>query len=82
MAIEVSKVSNESNASLLRRFSKRVQGTGIVRKVRTSRFHLRSKSKLKKKQDALKRLKKRADYDRLFKLGKIKPKNDYSKKTK
>lgn len=82
MAIEVTKTTNESNASLLRRFSKRVSGTGLVRKVRGSRFHLRTKSELKKKQDALKKLKKRDEYERLFKLGKLKPKNDFRKKTK
>lgn len=80
MAIEVNKTANESNASLLRRFSKRVQGAGLVRRVRGERFHLRTKSELKKKQDALKRLKKRAEYSRLYKLGKIK--HDTSKKTK
>ncbi len=82
MAIEVTKMANESNASLLRRFSKRMQGAGVVRKVRGERFHLRTKSELKKKQDALKKLKKRVEYERLFKLGKLKPKNDLSKKTK
>ncbi|MBP9856241.1 MAG: hypothetical protein KBC48_03015 [Candidatus Pacebacteria bacterium] len=80
MTIEVSKTNNESNSSLLRRFSKRVQGLGLVRKVRNERFHTRTKSALKKKQDALKKLKKRAEYQRLWKLGKIK--NDYPKKTK
>lgn len=80
MAIEVNKTANESNASLLRRFSKRVQGAGLVRKVRGERFHLRNKSELKKKQDALKRLKKRTEYARLYKLGKIK--NDPHKKNK
>lgn len=80
MTIEVTKASGESNASLLRRFSKRVQGAGIVKKVRNERFHLRPKSELKKKQDALKRLKKRAEYERLYKLGKIR--HDASKKTK
>jgi ribosomal protein S21 len=82
MAIEVAKTSNESNASLLRRFSKRVSGAGVVRKVRGARFHLRTKSALKKKNDALKKLKKKADYERLFKLGKLKPKNDLGKKGK
>lgn len=80
MTIEVSKTNNESNSSLLRRFSKRVQGLGLVRKVRGERFHTRAKSALKKKNDALKKLKKRAEYQRLWKLGKIK--NDYPKKTK
>jgi len=80
MVIEVSKISGESNANVLRRFSKRVQGAGLVRRVRGGRFQLRSKSELKKKQDALKRLKRRAEYERLWKLGKIR--HDLGKKTK
>ena len=80
MAIEVTKNSNESTASLLRRFSKKIQGAGLVRKVRGSRFSERTKSELKKKRDALKKLDRRAKYERLFKLGKIK--NDYGKKTR
>jgi ribosomal protein S21 len=80
MAIEVSKNSNESTASLLRRFSKKVQGSGLVRHIRGTRFSERNKSELKKKQDALKKLARRAEYERLWKLGKIK--NDYGKKTR
>lgn len=68
---EVSKAGTESNANLLRRFSKRVQSLGLVKKVRGGRFSARSKSELKKKMDALKRLKKQADYQRAWKLGKI-----------
>lgn len=80
MAIEVNKNANESTASLLRRFSKKVQGSGLVRQVRNSRFSDRTKSELKKKQDALKKLARRAEYERLWKLGKIK--HDYGKKTR
>lgn len=79
MAIEVSKNSTESTASLLRRFSKKIQGAGLVRQVRGSRFSLRTKSALKKKQDALKKLARRAHYEQLYKLGKIK--NDHGKKS-
>ena len=68
---EVTKTGAESNANMLRRFSKRVQSLGLVRKVRGGRFSERSKSELKKKADALKRLKKQADYARAWKLGKI-----------
>lgn len=68
---EVNKTGSESNANLLRRFSKRVQGLNLVRKTRQNRFASRTKSDLKKKLDALKRLDRRAKYERAWKLGKI-----------
>jgi len=71
-SIEVQRAGNESNASLLRRFTKRVQGSGILRAVRGRRYAERMESPLKKKQSALKRISKREDYNRLRKLGKIK----------
>ncbi len=68
---EVKKAGAESNANLLRRFSKRVQSLGLVKKTRRNRFAERSKSDLKKKTDALKRLGKQAAYQRAYKLGQI-----------
>ena len=68
---EVTKVGSESNANLLRRFSKRIQGLSLVKKTRNNRFASRFKSDLKKKVDALKRIKRRATYERAWKLGKI-----------
>ncbi|KKS76901.1 MAG: hypothetical protein UV64_C0004G0029 [Parcubacteria group bacterium GW2011_GWC1_43_11b] len=70
--IEVKRGANETSTSLLRRFSKRVSGAGNLRKVRGSQYAERTKSELKKKLDALKRLTKRAQTERLRKLGKIK----------
>ncbi|MCX6713542.1 MAG: hypothetical protein NTV48_00345 [Candidatus Vogelbacteria bacterium] len=71
-AIEVIKSNNESNSSLIRRFTKRIQGSGVVRKARNRRYNERLKSELKKKREALKKLVKRADYERMKKLGKVK----------
>lgn len=72
--IEISRNSGESNASVIRRFTKRVQSSSIIRKARNRRYASRTKSELKKKQDALKRLAKRTEYERMKKLGKIKTK--------
>ncbi len=68
--IEVKREANESNSSVLRRFSKRVQGAGIIRRVKSRRAAERSQSHYKKKRSALKRLTRRAEYERLKKLGK------------
>ena len=68
---EVSKSGNESTLSTIRKFSRKVQGTGLVRTVRGSRYHIRDASKIVKKKRALKLLKRRAEFKQLVKEGKI-----------
>jgi hypothetical protein len=68
---EVKKQGNESGAALVRRFTKRVQGTKALMKVREERYFSRKLSKLKTKRRALVSIDKRRSYDRLKKLGKI-----------
>ncbi len=75
--IEVVKGATETNMSVMRRFSKRVSGAGLVRKTRNARYNERPKSALKRKNEALKRIVKRATYERLKKLGKIKDAPSY-----
>jgi ribosomal protein S21 len=71
VVIEVRKNPNENNGSVLRRFSRRIQESGIIRKVKGSRYNLRKESHLKMKKSALKRLGRRGEIERLRKLGKI-----------
>lgn len=68
---EVKKQGSETGASLIRRFTKRVQGTGALVKVRGERYHQRKESTLKMKLRALDRIEKREKYGKLAKLGKI-----------
>ena len=68
--IEVTRSQNESTQSLLRRFSKRVQGLNLVRHVKSLKAVERQESAYKKKCEALKRIAKRADLERQRKLGK------------
>lgn len=70
--IEVVKGATETNMSVMRRFSKRVSGAGIIKKTRGARYNERPKSSLKIKAEALRRIEKKALYERLKKLGKIK----------
>ncbi|HNW71688.1 MAG TPA: hypothetical protein PKZ36_00230 [Candidatus Paceibacterota bacterium] len=70
--IEVRKNPNENNASVLRRFSRRIQESNIIQKVKNSRYNERQESKLKAKKSALKRMAKRKENEKLRKLGKIK----------
>jgi ribosomal protein S21 len=70
MNVQVEKTGNESNSALIRRFSKRVQGSGVLPRVRSIRYNLRSESKVTKKKRALKSLARKTEYERLAKLGK------------
>ena len=69
--IEVRKNPNENNSSVLRRFSRRIQESGIIRKVKGARYSLRKESKLKIKKSALKRVLRRKEIEKLRKLGKM-----------
>ena len=68
--IEVKKNTNESNMSLVRRFGRKMQDAGIIRKVKSKRYNQRADSKLKTKRSTLKRLERKKENDKLFKLGK------------
>ncbi|MFT7644456.1 MAG: ribosomal protein S21 [Candidatus Paceibacteria bacterium] len=69
--VEVEKNNNESSANVIRRFTKRVQGAGIVPKVRGGRYHNRLKSKNVQRTAKLKKIGKQEVYEKLVKLGKI-----------
>ncbi len=69
--IEVKKNPNENNASILRRFQRKIQESGIIYKVKNSRYNERAESKLKVKAATLKRLAKRKNTEKLRKLGKL-----------
>ena len=71
--VEVVKTGSESSTTLLRRFQRKVQESAIVQKVRGKRYNERPKSKLMQKVSTLKRITKRAETEKLKKLGKIKP---------
>ena len=65
------KSGNENPLATIRKFSRRVQGTGLVKILRARRYHSRDASKTVKKKRALKLLKRRTEYRRLIKEGKI-----------
>ena len=72
--VQVTKNNNESSANVIRRFTKRMQGAGIVRKVRGQRYFERTKSRNVQKEARLKKLAKKEEYERQFKLGIIQDK--------
>ncbi len=69
--IELQKNPNESNTSLLRRFTKRVQGSGILPRVRSIRYSGRVLSSYKVKMQKLSSLSKKAEIEELIKMGKM-----------
>jgi len=69
--IRVEKNTTENATSLIRRFTKRVQGAGILRRVRGIRYHERTLSPTITKSKKITSLKKKADREELIKLGKI-----------
>ena len=71
MVLEVKKQERETAQSLVRRFGKRVQQSGILIRARKTRFRKRPKSHLAKKRAALRREELRKEYQKLKKLGKV-----------
>jgi len=69
--VEVEKNNNESSANVIRRFTKRMQGAGIVPKVRGGRYFSRTRSRNVQKMAKLNKLEKKEVYEKLVKLGKI-----------
>lgn len=69
--VEVTKTGNENNLNLIRRFTKRVQGSGVLPRVRSIRYSSRKASEYVKKKKALKVLKRREEVAELIKLGKM-----------
>lgn len=69
--VEVEKNNNESSANVIRRFTKRMQGAGIVPKVRGGRYFTRIKSQNVRRSAKLEKLEKAEKYERLIKEGKI-----------
>jgi len=71
--VEIEKKKNESNISLLKRFGRKVQEAGVIRKSKSIRYAERPKSAFVKKKNKLKTLSKTEEFEKLVKLGKITP---------
>jgi len=69
--VQIEKNNNESSANVIRRFTKRVQGSGIIPRMRKNRYFVRAKSENVQKAARLKKLDKKVEYEMQLKLGKI-----------
>ena len=68
--VEITRNANENALGVLRRFSRKVQSSGVIPRVRSLRFSGRTLSPYKVKMTTLKTLKRRTEMAELVKLGK------------
>jgi ribosomal protein S21 len=71
MALEIKRREKESVQSLVRRFTRAVQQSGILVRAREKMYRDREKSEDLKREAALRREELRKKYEKLKKLGKI-----------
>jgi ribosomal protein S21 len=69
--VEVKKNPNENALSLVRRFQKRVQESGVLPRVRSLRYSDRALSELKTKRAKLKKLASKEKYELAKRMGKV-----------
>ena len=69
--VELKKNEHENATNLIRRFTRKIQESGIIMKVKGNRYSERPMSKLSEKVVALRRLARRAEVEKLKKLGKM-----------
>ncbi|NDB57735.1 hypothetical protein EB001_04755 [bacterium] len=72
--VEITRNGTENSVGLIRRFTKKVQGSGILPRVRSIRYNQRVLSAYKTKMKTLKSLKRKAEIAELIKLGKMQEK--------
>ncbi len=70
--VESKRKKGESFEAFVRRFNKRVMQSGVLLQFKKVRFHKRDESKGIKRQSALMRLGKKAEYEYLKKIGRLK----------
>ena len=68
---EVIKNDGENDINLIRRFSKRVQGAGLIPRMRGRRYFERPQSSAVRRKQTLKVIKRREEIQELIKLGKM-----------
>ena len=69
--VEVRKRDNEDSESLMRRFSRRVQQSGVLLQARKVRFYARKKNRRLQREEAQRKAGISAERDRLIKLGEL-----------
>ncbi len=70
MALEVRKQDKESTQSLVRRFTQRLQKSGILNRAKKHRFFQAPKSEETRKKEALRRVQLKKEFEKAQKLAK------------
>ncbi len=69
--IEARRKDNESIGAFLRRFTKKVQQSGVLIRARKIKYKVTAKNKKEKQAAALRRYHTHQEREKLFKLGKL-----------
>lgn len=69
--VEIKKKNNENNGSILKRFTRKVQESGVLPKVRSLRYLERDPSSFLRKKNKLKSIDKKEEIQKMIKLGKM-----------
>lgn len=72
--VEITRNGTENSMGTLRRFTKKVQGAGILPRVRSLRYNQRVLSSYKTKMKTLKSINRKAEIMELIKMGKMQEK--------
>ena len=78
--VEVKKKDNESFESLLRRFNRKIQQSGVLIRARRTRFFEPNRSRNLLREDAARRAVNREKREELKKMGKFVPTRRYGKR--
>ncbi len=68
--IKVDNDKKQGAQGVLRQFTRKVNTSGILKKVKAKRYYKRARSEFQKRKDALRRIERRSEVQRLLKLGK------------
>ncbi|MFH1657207.1 MAG: hypothetical protein ABH919_01955 [bacterium] len=75
MVFEIKKQEKENSQGLIRRFTRRIQQSGLLLRIRKSKFRKKNKSRELLKKAALRREELRQEYKEMAKMGKeVEPK--------
>ena len=69
--VEITRGASENNLSALRRFTKKVQSSGVLPVMRSKRYSERNRSENVKKKKALKRIGRKEEIMSALKMGKL-----------
>lgn len=69
--VEVKRRDNEGSESVIRRFSRKVQQSGVLLQARKVQFYQRKKNRRKVREEAQRRTELQTERERLIKLGEL-----------